>query len=130
MAKTKVWRGSQHKPMSPKTLKNLHGLLSSILADAVQAEPPSRARNPCELTRLPRLDEDGENDDGGEHMEFMSPDEVEGIVSCLAGFECGRARPHECDAGDGGTAGTAHGADRGDRPVNGDAACAAGRRGR
>ncbi|MFI9026393.1 tyrosine-type recombinase/integrase [Streptomyces sp. NPDC053560] len=85
MAKTKVWRGSKHKPMSAKTLKNLHGLLSSILREAVQAEPPLRARNPCELTRLPRMDEDGidEDDDGGEHMEFLTPDEVEGVVSCL-----------------------------------------------
>lgn len=85
MSKTMVWRGSKHKPMSAKTLKNLHGLLSSILREAVQEEPPLRARNPCEGTRLPRLDEDGidEDDDGGEHMEFLTPDEVEGIVSCL-----------------------------------------------
>ncbi|WP_067233903.1 tyrosine-type recombinase/integrase [Streptomyces longwoodensis] len=83
MAGTKVWRGSKHKPMSPKTLKNLHGLLSSILRDAVQAEPPLRQRNPCELTALPRTDDDGIDDDDGEDIEFLEPDEVAGIVSKL-----------------------------------------------
>lgn len=83
MAQTKVWRGSKHKTMSPKTLKNLHGLLSSILNEAVQHEPPLRARNPCELTRLPRVDDDGVTDGEGEDMEFLSPEEVAGIVSCL-----------------------------------------------
>ncbi|MFD5788670.1 tyrosine-type recombinase/integrase [Streptomyces sp. NPDC127037] len=83
LAQTKVWRGSKHKTMSPKTLKNLHGLLSSILNEAVQHEPPLRARNPCELTRLPRADDDGVADGEGEDMEFLTPEEVAGIVSCL-----------------------------------------------
>lgn len=83
MAKTKVWRGSQHKEMSPKTLKNLHGLLSSILKEAVQEEPPLRARNPCELTRLPRTDDDGVDDEGDEDMCFLIPEEVEAIVDEL-----------------------------------------------
>ncbi|WP_030747703.1 site-specific integrase [Streptomyces sp. NRRL F-5135] len=82
MAKTKVWRGSKHKLMSPKTLKNLHGLLSSVLNEAVEAEPPLRARNPCPLVRLPRTDDDGVDDDG-EDMEFMTPEEIAGIVDCL-----------------------------------------------
>ncbi|MHA5049511.1 hypothetical protein [Streptomyces sp. SD15] len=74
MAKTKVWRGSVHKEMSPKTLKNLHGLLSSILREAMQEEPPLRARNPCELVRLPRTDDDGVDDDGDdEDMSFLLP---------------------------------------------------------
>ncbi|WTW95471.1 site-specific integrase [Streptomycetaceae bacterium NBC_01309] len=80
MAKTKVWRGSQHKLMSPKTLKNLHGLLSSILKEAVQEEPPLRARNPCDLTRLPRVDDDGADDDD-EDMTFLLPEEVEAVAS-------------------------------------------------
>jgi integrase len=86
MSKTLVWRGSKRKPMSPKTLKNLHGLLSSILREATLEEPPLRARNPCELTRLPRVDDDGADDDedGGEHMEFLTPEEVDGIASCCA----------------------------------------------
>jgi len=83
MTQTRIWRGSHHKEMSPKTLKNLHGLLSSILQEAVKAEPPLRARNPCELTRLPRTDDDGAEDDESEDMEFLTPEEVEGIVSCL-----------------------------------------------
>ncbi|MCX4550529.1 MULTISPECIES: site-specific integrase [unclassified Streptomyces] len=83
MAKTKVWRGSRHKEMSPKTLKNLHGLLSSILREAVMEEPPLRARNPCELTRLPRTDDDGVDDEGDEDMTFLLPEEVEAIVDQL-----------------------------------------------
>ncbi|WP_019548512.1 tyrosine-type recombinase/integrase [Streptomyces sulphureus] len=85
MANTKVWRGSTHKAMSSKTLRNLHGLLSSILNEAMLEEPPLRARNPCDLTRLPRVDDDGvdDDDDGGDDMEFLTPQEVAGIVSCL-----------------------------------------------
>lgn len=82
MAQTKVWRGSKHKLMSPKTLKNLHGLLSSILNEAVQHEPPLRERNPCELTRLPRTDDSGV-EEGDEDAEFLTPEEVAGIVDCL-----------------------------------------------
>ncbi|MFC8332817.1 tyrosine-type recombinase/integrase [Streptomyces olivaceus] len=84
MATTMVYRGSKHKPMSPKTLKNLFGLLSSILGEAVTAEPPLRDRNPCSLVKLPRTDDDGvEDDEGSEDMEFMTPAEVAGIVECL-----------------------------------------------
>jgi integrase len=83
MSQTKVWRGSVHKEMSPKTLKNLHGLLSSILKEAVQEEPPLRARNPCELVSLPRTDDDGVEDEGDEDMTFLLPEEVEAIVEQL-----------------------------------------------
>ncbi|MEW2568429.1 site-specific integrase [Streptomyces sp. NPDC047070] len=69
------------RKMSPKTIRNLHGLLSSILEEAVKSEPPLRARNPCELTSLPRADDDG--GDGAEDISFLTPDEVEGIISCL-----------------------------------------------
>jgi integrase len=84
MSETWVFRGSKYKPMSPKTLKNLHGLLSGLLNEAVKGEPPLRDRNPCERTRLPRIDDDGAEDDEGEDMEFLEPHEVEGIVSFLA----------------------------------------------
>ncbi|MFK0063440.1 tyrosine-type recombinase/integrase [Streptomyces werraensis] len=84
MAQTYVWRGSKRKLMSPKTLKNVHGLLSSILAEAVNEEPPLRERNPCRGIRLPRTDDEGALDDERtEDMEFMTPDEVAGLVSCF-----------------------------------------------
>lgn len=59
------------RTMSPKTMRNLHGLLSSILNEAVRAEPPLRARNPCALTRLPRRD-----DEIDESANFLTPREV------------------------------------------------------
>jgi integrase len=84
MAQTYVWRGSKRKLMSPKTLKNIFALLSSVLADAVQAEPPLRERNPCRLVRLPRTDDDGVLDgERSEAMEFMTPQEVGGLVACF-----------------------------------------------
>ncbi|MEW2164338.1 site-specific integrase [Streptomyces sp. NPDC007084] len=88
MQRTMVFRGSKHRPMSPKTIKNLHGLLSSILKQATQEEPPLRARNPCERSSLPkaRLPSEGsedEDDEPVEDIEFLEPHEVEGIVSCL-----------------------------------------------
>jgi integrase len=69
------------RPMSPKTIRNLHGLLASVLQKAVQAEPPLRDRNPCALTTLPRTDDDG--GDGGEDIEFLTPDEMDGLISCM-----------------------------------------------
>lgn len=76
--------GSKHKLMSPKTIKNLHGLLSSILQEAVEADPPLRDRNPCKGVRLPRTDDDGTTgDDVDEDIEFMTPQEVAGIASCM-----------------------------------------------
>lgn len=92
MCKTYVWRGSKRKLMSPKTVKNLRGLLSSIIDEAVKAEPPLRDRNPCSLVRLPRMDADGEDDEddggGGEEMEFLTPDEVEGIALHMPTRQC------------------------------------------
>ncbi|MFE6551639.1 tyrosine-type recombinase/integrase [Streptomyces sp. NPDC057746] len=88
LEQTKVFKGPRPKvgepkwrPMSPKTIRNLHSLLSSILQEAVTAEPPLRARNPCERTRLPRVDDDG--GENGEDIEFLTPEEVEGIISCM-----------------------------------------------
>ncbi|MFF2331917.1 MULTISPECIES: tyrosine-type recombinase/integrase [unclassified Streptomyces] len=75
-------RGPANRKMSPKTIRNLHGLLSSILNEAVQAEPPLRSRNPCKLTTLPRTDDGGASADD-EDIEFLTPAEVAGIRSCL-----------------------------------------------
>lgn len=69
------------RPMSPKTIRNLHGLLSAVLQKAVNEEPPLRERNPCALTSLPRTDDDGA--DGGEDIEFLTPEEVDGLISCM-----------------------------------------------
>ncbi|MFI2434754.1 tyrosine-type recombinase/integrase [Streptomyces sp. NPDC018693] len=81
---TKVRRGSKTKLMSPKTIKNLHGLLSSIMQEAVEADPPLRDRNPCKGVRLPRVDDDGTADDEiDEDIEFLEPAEVAGVASCM-----------------------------------------------
>lgn len=67
--------GERALGLSPKTVRNLHGLLSAILASAVDRERPLRERNPCAESgkHLPRLD-DGE---GGEEMVFLSPGEYD-----------------------------------------------------
>ncbi|MFF9146303.1 tyrosine-type recombinase/integrase [Streptomyces sp. NPDC014861] len=71
-------RGPRNRKMSPKTIRNLHGLLSSILTEAVEEEPPLRARNPCERTALPRTDDGGSSPDD-EDIEFLTPEEVAAI---------------------------------------------------
>ncbi|MFC8238784.1 tyrosine-type recombinase/integrase [Streptomyces sp. NPDC057284] len=82
--KTKVKRGSKIKDMSPETLRRLHGLLSSVLKEAVVAEPPLRHRNPCDLTRLPSNDDWGISDDeSSDDMEFMTPEVVADLVQCF-----------------------------------------------
>jgi integrase len=62
------------EPLSPKTIRNLHGLMYSIMQTAVDREAPLRTRNPCAESskHLPSL-EDGEGD---EEMVFLSPEEV------------------------------------------------------
>jgi integrase len=59
------------RKMSPKTLRNLHGLLSSILKEAVEHEPPLRTSNPCAATSLPDADDEIEDE-----MCFLAPSEV------------------------------------------------------
>ncbi|MXM66733.1 tyrosine-type recombinase/integrase [Streptomyces sp. HUCO-GS316] len=82
LAATEVRRGSKRKLMSPKTIKNLHGLLSSILQEAVDEDPPLRDRNPCKGVRLPRTDDHGTSgDDLDEDIEFLEPAEVAGIAA-------------------------------------------------
>ncbi|UJV42903.1 tyrosine-type recombinase/integrase [Streptomyces sp. AMCC400023] len=66
------------RPMSPKTIRNLHGLLASVLEKATREG--LRERNPCALTRLPRVDDDGAD---GEDIEFLTPEEVNGLISCM-----------------------------------------------
>ncbi|MFB8348007.1 tyrosine-type recombinase/integrase [Streptomyces niveus] len=76
------YRTGKKRPMSPKTIRNMHALLSSVLQEAVKTEPPLRERNPCKLTNLPRTDDDGA-DDTGEDIEFLTPEEMEGLTSCF-----------------------------------------------
>ncbi|WP_228976754.1 site-specific integrase [Streptomyces sp. DH12] len=84
MMTTQVKRGAKRKIMSPETLRGLHGLLSSVLKEATVAEPPLRDRNPCDLTRLPSLDDWGiADDESTELLEFMSPEEVAGLCECF-----------------------------------------------
>ncbi|MFJ3710334.1 site-specific integrase [Streptomyces sp. NBC_01387] len=74
---------SDRKPRTkykPKTVQNEHGLLSSILQAAVDAEPSLRASNPCAKTRLPRLD--GAEDE--EEMVFLEREEWAWLHECLA----------------------------------------------
>ncbi|MFF4900549.1 tyrosine-type recombinase/integrase [Streptomyces sp. NPDC001068] len=85
MRTTKVRRGAEIKNMSSETLRGLHALLASVLKEAVIAEPPLRDRNPCDLTRLPKDDERGVGDDEStDEMEFMTPEEVAGLVGCFS----------------------------------------------
>lgn len=79
MASTMLWSGANRKKMSPKTIRNLHGLLSSILIEAMDEEPPLRARNPCKKTRLPRTDDDGLAP-ANRDMTFLTPEEVEAVA--------------------------------------------------
>jgi integrase len=59
------------RKMSPKTVRNVHGLLSSILKEAIGHEPPLRVQNPCAATNLPDASDEIEDE-----MEFLTPDEV------------------------------------------------------
>lgn len=69
------WR---RRPLRPKTIQNLHGLLYAVLQDAVDADLPLRAANPAAGTRLPRLD-DGEDD---EEMTFLTREEFAVLRAC------------------------------------------------
>ncbi|MEV7793358.1 site-specific integrase [Streptomyces sp. NPDC087512] len=62
------------KPASPKSIANWHGMLSSIVQAAMQADPPLRSKNCCTGTRLPRVD-DGIDDE----MCFLEHDEYRRI---------------------------------------------------
>ncbi|MFI6320995.1 tyrosine-type recombinase/integrase [Nonomuraea sp. NPDC050556] len=66
------------RPLAPKTIQNLHGLLYTILQSAVEAIPPIRSSNPAARTRLPRLD-DGEGDD---EMVFLTEQDFSLLRSC------------------------------------------------
>ncbi|WP_444962868.1 tyrosine-type recombinase/integrase [Nocardiopsis sp. M1B1] len=63
--------GWLRKPLSPKSIHNLHGLLFTVCEAAVREDPPLRPSNPASRTRLPRID-DGE---GEADMCFLTREE-------------------------------------------------------
>lgn len=67
------------KPAGAKSIANRHGLLSSIVQAAIEAEPPLRSKNCCGGTRLPRVD-DGIDDE----MCFLEHDEYRRISEEIA----------------------------------------------
>ncbi|WP_217545619.1 site-specific integrase [Streptomyces sp. GbtcB6] len=54
------------RPADPKSVRNRHGLLYCIVQAAVDATPQLRTKNCCTKTRLPRVD-----DDTDEEMTFL-----------------------------------------------------------
>lgn len=87
LAKQQVVRGpkarvnpaqAETKPMSPHTIVKLFRLLSMVLREATEHEPPLRDRNPCRSVTLPRTDP--EIADGAE---FLTPQQVALLISCF-----------------------------------------------
>lgn len=72
---------------SPKSIRNWHGLLFCIFQAAVDAAQPLRANNPCAKTKLPRTDDQTE-----EEMTFLEHDEYAVISRELRSFD-----PHAAD---------------------------------
>ncbi|MFD4315079.1 tyrosine-type recombinase/integrase [Streptomyces sp. NPDC058548] len=79
--KVQYGRGAEYRNMGSETLRGLIGLLSSILKEAVMAEPPLRNRNPCDLIHLP--DGGGQGEDYDDAAEFMTPEEIAGLIDCF-----------------------------------------------
>lgn len=68
----------ERPPLSAKTIRNFHGLLSAIMQALVDAENPVRTRNPCAVTAktsLPALTAGAAE----EEMVFLSPEEYAAI---------------------------------------------------
>lgn len=64
------------RPASPKSIANRHGLLWCIVQASVEAEPQLRTKNCCKGTRLPRTD-----DQVDEEMVFLERDEYARIAA-------------------------------------------------
>jgi site-specific recombinase XerC len=65
--------------MSPKTIANYHGLLFAIMRQSVRDGP--RPINPCEGVKLPRRDDDIDDD---EDKVFLTEDEFVLLHGCVA----------------------------------------------
>lgn len=61
---------------SAKTIRNKHGLLSSVLSRAARDSTIDLAANPCEHTQLRK-------DDVGEEMSFLTPAEFARFLTCF-----------------------------------------------
>lgn len=70
----------ERDPLSPKSIRNIHGLFYAVMQSVVDTDPPLRARNPCAGTGLPKL----EDDEGDEEMVFLTPEEYDLIDGRLA----------------------------------------------
>lgn len=64
------------RPADPKSIANRHGLLWCIVQAAVEADPQLRTKNCCKGTRLPRVDNETE-----EEMTFLERDEYARIAA-------------------------------------------------
>lgn len=73
----RAWVNRLSKKVAPKTVANVHGLLSAAMAEAVAQR--KRADNPCVGTRLPRRD--SHTDDG--EQTFLTPAEYDAIDALL-----------------------------------------------
>lgn len=60
----------------PKSIRNRHGLLYCIVQAAVESEPQLRTKNCCAKTRLPRVD-----DDVDEEMTFLEREEYQRVAA-------------------------------------------------
>lgn len=67
---------------SPKSIGNRHGLLFCILQAAVDAPQPLRTNNPCSKTKLPRTDDQTE-----EEMCFLEHDEYALVSTEMRKFD-------------------------------------------
>ncbi|MFC8884416.1 tyrosine-type recombinase/integrase [Streptomyces cinereoruber] len=79
--KVQYGRGAPYRHMSTGTLRGLLKTLSSILKEAVDADPPLRRRNPCDLVTVP--DGVGQDEDYDDAAEFMTPEEIAGLIDCF-----------------------------------------------
>lgn len=70
------------RPASPKSIANRHGLLFCIFQAAVDAPQPLRLTNPCTKTKLPRTDDQTE-----EEMCFLEHDEYARISAEMRAFD-------------------------------------------
>lgn len=69
---------AKRHPMSPGTIIKQFRLLSMILGEATEHEPPLRDRNPCRSVTLPRAD-----NETADNAQFMTPQQVALLIGCF-----------------------------------------------